>query len=109
MREKAKLSVRSKKWALRWLSIGIILILISCLGASVLQTNFYKTQVYTFKVPTSGGKYLSCNMYRPKTASAENKVPLVIATAGTYASKEQMDIPGIELSRRGIASICRNM
>ena len=105
MREKAKLSVRSKKWALRWLSIGIILILISCLGASVLQTNFYKTQVYTFKVPTSGGKYLSCNMYRPKTASAENKVPLVIATAGTYASKEQMDIPGIELSRRGIAVI----
>ena len=57
MREKAKLSVRSKKWALRWLSIGIILILISCVGASVLQTNFYKTQVYTFKVPTSGGKY----------------------------------------------------
>ena len=49
MREKAKLSVRSKKWALRWLSIGIILILISCVGASVLQTNFYKTQVYTFK------------------------------------------------------------
>lgn len=97
--------VRSKKWAVKWLVVGLVLILISCLGASALQTNFYKTQVYTFKVPTSGGKYLSCNMYRPQNATAENKVPLVIATAGTYASKEQMDIPGIELSRRGVAVI----
>ncbi len=97
--------VRSKKWATKWLCIGLVLILISCFGASLLQTNFQKTQVYTFKVPTSGGKYLSCNLYRPKTASADHKVPLVIATAGTYASKEQMDIPGIELSRRGIAVI----
>lgn len=97
--------VRSKKWAVRWLCTGLIMILISCFAASMLQTNFYDTQVYTFKVPTSGEKYLSCNMYRPKSASAENKVPLVIATAGTYASKEQMDIPGIELSRRGVAVI----
>lgn len=97
--------VRSKKWAIKWLCIGLVLILISCFGASVLQTNFYQTQVYTFRVPTQDGKYLSCNMYRPKTATSENKVPLVIATAGTYASKEQMDIPGIELSRRGIAVI----
>ncbi len=97
--------VRTKKWAIRWLAISLVLILISCIGASMLQTNFGKTQVYTFKLPTSDGKYLSCNMYRPEEASADNKVPLVIAMAGTYASKEQMDIPGIELSRRGIAVI----
>lgn len=97
--------IRTKKWAIKWLLIAFALILISCVGASALQTNFGKTQVYTFKVPTSDGKYLSCNMYRPKEASADNKVPLVIAMAGTYASKEQMDIPGIELSRRGIAVI----
>lgn len=97
--------VRKPKWAVKWLCIALSLVLISCIGASVLQTNFYKTQVYTFKLPTSDGKYLSCNMFRPKNAGPENKVPLVIATAGTYASKEQMDIPGIELSRRGIAVI----
>lgn len=97
--------VRQKKWAQRWLCIGLALILISCLGASLLQTNFYRTQVYTFKVPTSDGKYISCNMFRPKGATSENKVPVVIATAGTYASKEQQAIPGIELSRRGIAVI----
>ncbi len=97
--------VRSKKWSVRWLLIAFAFVLVSCFGASALQTNFYRTQVYTFKVPTSGGKYLSCNLYRPKTATAKNKVRLVIATAGTYASKEQMDIPGIELSRRGIAVI----
>ena len=97
--------IRTKKWAVRWLCISLALILISCIGASMLQTNFGHTQVYTFKLPTSDGKYLSCNMYRPETATSENKVPLVIAMAGTYASKEQMDIPGIELSRRGIAVI----
>lgn len=97
--------VRSKEWARKWLIISLVLILISCMGASALQSNFYKTQVYTFKLPTSDGKYLSCNMFRPKEATAENKVPIVIATAGTYASKEQMDTAAVELSRRGIAVI----
>ena len=63
--------VRTKKWAIRWLAISLALILISCIGASMLQTNFGKTQVYTFKLPTSDGKYLSCNMYRPEEASAD--------------------------------------
>ncbi|MCI8839872.1 MAG: alpha/beta fold hydrolase [Oscillospiraceae bacterium] len=85
--------------------IALAVMLLSALIASAIQTNGYKTQVYSFKIPTSNGKYISCNMYRPYGSTADNPVPLVIACAGSYANKEQMGMVFTELPRRGIAVI----
>ena len=44
-------------------------------------------------------------MFRPVSATAENKVPIVITSHGYLNNNEMQDISGIELSRRGIAVI----
>lgn len=97
--------MKAKKWASKILSICLILILISCIGASLLQTDFGKVEVTEFSIPTDNGKWISGTLFRPKVASAENKVPLVITSHGYLNNNEMQDSTGIELSRRGIAVI----
>lgn len=51
------------------------------------------------------GKWLSGNLFRPVSATAENKVPIVITSHGYLNNNQMQDISAIELSRRGIAVI----
>ena len=94
-----------KNWAIRLLCISLALVLISCIGASLLQTDFGNVEVTKIKIPTDNGKWVSGNLFRPKAASAENKVPLVITSHGYLNNNQMQDITAIELSRRGIAVI----
>ena len=94
-----------KTWPIRLLCISLILVLISCIGASLLQTDFGNVEITKIKVPTDNGKWISGNLFRPKSASAENKVPLVITSHGYLNNNQMQDITAIELSRRGIAVI----
>lgn len=85
--------------------IALCLILVSCIGASLLQTSFGDVEVMTFRIPTDDGTWVTANLYRPKTATAETPAPLVVANHGGANSKEMQDIYAIELSRRGIVVI----
>ncbi|SFC29860.1 alpha/beta fold hydrolase [Clostridium uliginosum] len=95
----------SKKtnWTIRLLSISLILVLFSCIGASILQTGGGKVEIQSIKIPTESGKWITANIFKPTSATAGNKVPLVIIEHGLYNSKEMQDSGAIELSRRGIA------
>lgn len=95
----------STKKAVRLLCIAIVLVLISCIGASILQTDFGNVQITKITIPTDNGKWISGNLFRPVNASAENKVPLVITSHGYLNNNQMQDITAIELSRRGIAVI----
>lgn len=89
--------------AVRLLAIAIVLVLVSCIGASALQTDFGKVRVTTFTIPTGSGKWITGDLFLPKTASAENQVPLVITCPGYLNNREMQDSTAIELSRRGVA------
>ncbi|GMQ61959.1 alpha/beta hydrolase [Vallitalea maricola] len=95
----------SAKTAAKILCITIILVLISGLGASVLQTSFGKVDIIKFTIPTENGQWLSGNIFKPVEASSENKVPVVITCHGYLNNSKMQDISAIELSRRGIAVI----
>lgn len=97
--------VMGTKTAVRLLIAALVLALISGIGASLLQTGFGKVEVRDFKIPTSNGQWVSGTLYRPKTADAEHKVPLVITCHGYLNNSKMQDINAIELSRRGIAVI----
>ena len=96
---------KHKRSAAFWLCIALVLCLISCIGASLLQTDFGNVQIIKFKIPTDNGKWLSGNLFRPVSATAENKVPIVITSHGYLNNNQMQDISAIELSRRGIAVI----
>ena len=97
--------MKDRKWALKMLSICLVLIFISCIGASLLQTSGGKVQVRYFSIPSDNGKWISGTLFKPVAATAENPVPLVITSHGYLNNNEMQDITGIELSRRGIAVI----
>lgn len=102
MQSTKKLSV---KIAVRLLCICLVLILMSAIGASVLQTFAVKVELVEFKIPTANGTFIAGNLFKPAFATSDNKVPMVITCPGYLNNKEMQDSTAIELSRRGIAVI----
>lgn len=87
------------------LCVAIILALISCIGASVLQTDFGKVEVSEIKISCDDGKWITGTLYRPLTATSENPAPMVIACHGYLNNSEMLGGISIELARRGISVI----
>ena len=81
--------------------IALVLILVSCIFASLIQTDFGKVQITTVNIVTDSGSTLCGHLYRPKDATAENPLPGIVTCHGNYNNKEMQDINAIELSRRG--------
>ena len=95
----------NRQKAAKMLCIAIILALISCIGASALQTDFGKVEVSELKVSCDDGKWITGTLYRPVTATAEAPAPMVIVCHGYLNNSEMLDSISIELSRRGISVI----
>ncbi len=90
-----------KKRAFIAIAVGLCLILLGSILASVFNSGAGATKVSRICFDTENGK-LSGLLYMPKGASAENPRPTVIVTHGYLNSAEMQDANAIELSRRGI-------
>ena len=84
---------------------AIAVVLLSCLGASLVQTSWGRVEVIDIKVPTQNGQWVVADLFRPKTATAETPAPLVVVVPGFQRSKEALSNIAIELSRRGIVAL----
>ena len=89
-----------KKKALILLCIGLCLILVGSIFASVFNSGAGAIKVSRIRFEAQNGE-LSGLLYMPKGASAENPRPTVIVTHGYLNSAEMQDANAIELSRRG--------
>lgn len=93
------------KSVVRRLCIALTLIIISSAGAALLQSDFGRTEIISFQIPTEGGQWISGTIYKPKNASAQNKVPAVVTCHGYLNNSQMQDLNVIELSRRGMAVV----
>ena len=91
--------------ALILMCLSLVLILVGDLGAYLIQTDLGKIAVVGFKLPTENGQWITADLFRPKTATKDNPVPVVVVCPGFERSKETMTSYSIELARRGIAVI----
>lgn len=89
-----------KKRALIAICIGIALILLGSIFASVFHSGAKATKISRISFDTANGK-LSGLLYMPKGAGADNPRPTVVVTHGYLNSAEMQDANAIELSRRG--------
>ncbi len=89
-----------KKRAIISIAIGLCLILLGSILASVFNSGGGATTVTRINFETSNGT-LSGLLYMPKGASADSPRPTVIVTHGYLNSAEMQDANAIELSRRG--------
>ena len=107
------------------LAIGLALVVFGGFLASMIQTDFFSTEIYTKTLETTptletstskayqlyldSGKLPALNVadiYKPKEASAENPVPLILVAPGIQRTKETQASFCIELVRRGFGVIC---
>jgi dienelactone hydrolase len=87
------------------LAIALCLCLISGIFASLVQSSFNTVKVEDFKVIVDDGRYVNGQIYIPKDASPENKLPLIVLSHGSYNNLDHQDQNMIELSRRGFVVI----
>src|ERR1043165_9135134 len=87
------------------LCVALALIVLGNIGAYLVQTAGRSVQVLGLKLPTENGQWVTADLFRPKTATADAPVPAVVVCPGFERSKETMTSYSIELVRRGIAVI----
>lgn len=95
----------TKKWAKRMLCLSLVLMLVSMISVSLIQTGAGKIEVKHMYWETEAGIGVSANIYIPSTASAENPAPGIVTSHGYLNNKEMQDSNSVELSRRGYVVI----
>lgn len=98
-----------KKRAKKYLLISIALMLISMIGASIVQSNGGKTQVKDLRWETTLGREMSGLLFVPPNATAENPAPAIVVSHGMYNNREMQDLNFVELSRRGFVVLSMDM
>lgn len=91
------------------LLVSILLCLISMVGTWLIQTSSGTVEVKTLTFETISGHTMSAKLFRPRTATAENPAPTIVAAHGWYNNKEFQDFNGVEFSRRGYVVLTFDM
>ena len=90
---------------LRLLFLSLALILFGDAGAYLVKTGAGSMDVVGIKIPTQNGQWITADLFRPKAATEQSPVPMVVVCPGFERSKEALDSYSIELARRGMAVI----
>lgn len=98
-----------KKGAKFWAIVAIALMLISMIGASLVQTSGGKVKVSEVKWATTDGYNMGALLLVPETATAETPAPAVVCAHGMSNNKEMQEANFIELSRRGYVVLSIDM
>ena len=98
----AEIPLRSSR---RLLLMTLVVILFSSFIASLVQTSMGRVDVRDIKIPAHNGQWVVADLYKPRTATADNPAPLVAVVPGFQRSKEALANIAIELSRRGMVVV----
>lgn len=88
-----------------WVIILTLVILISSLFASLIQSDWGNVKIEKVIFEARDGQTVAYDLYVPETASIENKAPLMIVIAGFQRSRETQGHIALEFARRGFVVI----
>ncbi|MEG1720736.1 MAG: acetylxylan esterase [Pseudoflavonifractor sp.] len=89
------------KKSTRILCLAMVLLLVSCIGASLVQTNFGKVTMKDLRWETASGHEMSALLFVPEGATAEHPAPAIVTSHGWYNNREMQDLNYVEYARRG--------
>ena len=89
----------------RTLLVCIVVVFVASSIASYIQTSGGRVDVQSIVIPTQNGQWISADLFKPRSATREDKAPLVVVVPGFQRSKETLSNISIELSRRGVVVI----
>ncbi len=84
-----------------WLTIALILCVVSMLGANFVQTNGGTVTVKDLRWETPSGKYMSALLFVPNNATTKTPAPAIVTSHGWYNNREMQDMNFVEYARRG--------
>jgi dienelactone hydrolase len=92
-----------------WLILSLALMLVSAIGASVVQTNGGQVTVKDLRWETSNGQLMSALLFKPAGATVDNKAPAIVVSHGWWNNREMQDANYVELARRGYVVLSIDM
>jgi len=84
-----------------WLIACLVIVTLSALAAYAIERNFGKVVVTQVRIVDPNGDIVAAKLYRPVTATADNKMPAIINMHGYQNDKDVQAPFSIELARRG--------
>jgi pimeloyl-ACP methyl ester carboxylesterase len=103
-----KMAAKEEK-SLYWLIGLLLVVLFAVVMAYQVRSDFGKTEVTFVRIPAPDGHEVTARLYRPKYATAENKLPAVVDMHGGNNDKDTQAPAAIELSRRGFVVLAVDM
>lgn len=98
-----------KKNAKFWVIVALVICLISSVGASVFQTNFFSVKYHDLTITTDSGHTLDALLLVPENATEETPAPAIVVSHGWYNNREMQDLNYVEYARRGYVVISISM
>lgn len=90
---------------IKLLFLGLLLVVLGTIGASVLLHDGGNIDVMSITLPTQDGQWVVADLYKPVTATEADPAPCVVVCPGFQRSKETQENMSLELARRGIVVI----
>lgn len=72
----------------KYLIISLLLVVISMLGASYIQTSGGSVAVEDVRWETPSGNYMSSLIFIPENATEENPAPAIVTSHGWYNNRD---------------------
>jgi dienelactone hydrolase len=89
--------------------ISLLICLISSLGASLFQTDFWQVEYHDMTFVTASGHELDAMLLVPRNATVDNKAPAIVVSHGWYNNREMQDLNYVEYARRGYVVLAISM
>jgi len=93
----------------RLFCIALVILLVSCIGASAFQTSFGKVTIKDLRWETGSGHLMSALLLIPDSATADNPAPAIVCSHGWYNNREMQDLNYVEYARRGFVVMSIDM
>lgn len=92
---------KEKRKSKLYLIISLILVVVSMIGASLVQTSGGEVEVKEMQWETPSGHMMSAFLFVPDGVTEDNPAPGIVTSHGWYNNKEMQDMNFVEYSRRG--------
>ena len=92
-----------------WLALSLVLMLLSGIVASLVQTGGGNIAVKDMRWETPSGQMISALLYKPNSVTEDNKAPAIVVSHGWWNNREMQDANYVELARRGYVVVSIDM
>ncbi|NIP18222.1 MAG: alpha/beta hydrolase [Xanthomonadales bacterium] len=89
----------------RLLLICLLVIFASGFLVSRIQGDWGAVQVRDVRIPAHNGQWVVGDLFKPRSATAENPAPFIVVVPGFQRSKEALSNIALELARRGFVTM----